>query len=140
MMKSLTQLSIVTLVAGTLGCSFAARNAEMYQNDTRALLETKNAEIRQCYDTALEQDPTASGTVVVTFTVQSETGRIVDVVVDPARTAAPEMLGACVARSLATLQLDPPDQNDGQATYVFEFTVGQPAAAEAPAAAPPPPG
>jgi hypothetical protein len=140
MKQSLTHLTIAGLLGGALGCSFAARDAEMYRNDTRALLETKNAEIKQCYDETLKTDPTASGSMAVRFTVQSETGRIVDASIDTARTTAPDALGVCVARAISTLALTPPDANDGQATFVYEFTVG-PAPAPAPASPePPPPG
>ena len=137
MMKQLlTHLTVLASVAGALTCSCAARNAEMYRDDTRKLLEKKNAEIHQCYNEVLKTDPTASGTVVVKFTVQSDTGKIVDAEIDPQRSGAPPALGVCIQQAITALTLDPPDGNDGQATFVYEFTVG-PAPAPEPAPAPP---
>jgi len=133
MKQSLMYLTVAALLSGAIGCSFAARNPESYRDDTQALLETKRAEIEQCYDRELETDSTASGTVVVTFTVQSETGKIIDAAIDRQRTSAPDTLGACVTQTIATLRLAPPDQSDGNATFVYEFTVGpSPAAQPAP--------
>ena len=144
MMKhSLMPLAVAALLGGTVACSFAARGPKMYEEDTRKLLETKQADIQQCYDQVLEADSTASGTVVVTFTVQAETGKIVNPAVDPQRTSAPEPVGACVTQAIDGLVLEPPDQNDGNATFAYEFKIGPaPAPAQpapAPAATPAPP-
>jgi hypothetical protein len=38
----------------------------------------------------------------------------------PESTAAPE-LGQCIVSALEGLQLDPPDEREGDATFVWEF-------------------
>ncbi|HMR74495.1 MAG TPA: AgmX/PglI C-terminal domain-containing protein [Polyangiaceae bacterium] len=134
MKKFLMPLSL-TLLAAATGCSFAARSPEMYRDDTSALLETKNAEIKACYDQQLQVNQAAAGTVRVTFMVQKDTGTIVDPQVDAAGTTAPAEVSTCVINSINGLQLAPPDQSDGQATYTWEFVTEAPPAA--PVEAPP---
>ena len=119
---SKTMLTLVLLGAAVSGCSFHARDADSYRKETRALLETKNAEIKNCYDTELVKNPKLSGTVVVKFTVEKETGKICG------RQAqqegdAPEGLGQCVIKAIAGLALDPPDEREGDATFSWEFAV-----------------
>ena len=135
MKKILMPFSLVLLAAAT-GCSFAARSPEMYRDDTAALLETKNAEIRACYDQQLQANQTAAGTVRVQFMVQKDTGMIVDPQVDAAGTTAPAEVSTCVVNAINGLTLTPPDQNDGQATFTWEFVAGG-APAEVPAEPPP---
>jgi hypothetical protein len=102
------------------GCSFHARDADSYRKETRALLETKNAEIKNCYDTELVKDPKLSGTVVVKFTVAKETGKISNPKLSK-KGDAPESLGQCVVKAIDGLALDPPDARDGDATFSWEF-------------------
>ena len=123
MKQSLIALTSLALVAAATACSFAARDAKMYEADTAKLLATKNAEIKQCYDAVLQANPTVSGTVVVRFTVAEETGKIVDAAVVPEGTTAPPELGQCVVQSISTLALQPGDNNPGHATFMYEFTV-----------------
>ncbi len=118
-----TTLCAAALCFGLLGgCSFHARDAESYRKVTRELLETKNADIKSCYDAALKQDPKAAGTVVVRFTVKKETGKITSPQVDAASTA-PAGLGQCVVNAIDGLAIDPPDARDGDATFRWEFEV-----------------
>lgn len=117
-----TSFALTALLA-VAGCSFAARSPEMYRDDTSALLDTKNAEIKACYDQALQNNASAAGTVRVQFTVQKDTGTIVDAAADPAGTTAPPEVATCVINSINGLQLTPPDQSDGQATFTWEFVV-----------------
>ena len=113
---------IVTLsLAGLAGCSFIARDADMYRTDTRALLETRNADIKACYDNALASNPAQSGTVVVNFTVEKKTGALTNVAVDPDQSTAPAGLQTCVTEALASLTLEQPDRRDGQATFTYQF-------------------
>jgi hypothetical protein len=119
-------------LVGLSGCSFAARSPEMYRDDTKAVLETKNNDIRACYDGVLASTPGVGGKVTVTFDVETEGGKIVNVVVDKANTTAPAPVAECVTKSLAGLGLNPPDKRLGQATFVYEFAVPPPAAAAAP--------
>jgi hypothetical protein len=99
----------------------------MYRDDTAALLETKNADVKACYDEALKVDKEAQGRVTVRFLVEHDTGRIINVSADPAGTTAPEPLTKCVIDSLQGLALSPADKRDGDATYVYDFTVAPPA-------------
>jgi hypothetical protein len=123
-MKSIKLMTVpvVALCAvGTMGCSFAKRSPEMYREDTRALLETKSGELQACYDSYLKSDKSASGNVTVFFVVQKETGKITRAEVKDAN--APQALQDCVTSSLVGLTLDPPDADDGHATFTYEFHV-----------------
>jgi hypothetical protein len=114
---------IALLCLGALaGCSFHARDAASYRKDTRALLETKNDDLKGCYDAELKKDPKVGGTVVVTFKVAKKTGQIIGAKVDPSSTA-PESLGRCVVQAIGGLALQPPDERDGDATFRWEFQV-----------------
>lgn len=115
-------LSVVAACAfGAMGCSFAKRGPDMYREDTRALLETKSSELKACYDSYLTSDKTASGSVTVFFVVQKETGKVTKAEVQDA--SAPQALQDCVTSSLVGLSLDPPDADDGHATFTYEFQV-----------------
>ena len=105
-------------------CSFHARDAEGYRKVTRELLETKNADIKSCYDAELVKDPKVSGTVVVKFTVKKDTGKITAPSLDGSSTA-PAALGECVVKAIDGLTLDPPDARDGDATFRWEFQAKQ---------------
>ncbi len=128
----------IALVAVTSACSFHARGPDQYRDDTQALLESKTPEIKACYDGILKTNTAAGGTVRINFKVQEETGKIFETQVDPNGTTAPPELGECVVRTIDGLQLTPPDENMGIATYTWEFRAEQ-AAAPAPEAAPAPP-
>jgi hypothetical protein len=120
-MKTLTWTLLPLTCAAALGCSFHARDAESYRKDTRALLETRNQDIKSCYDLELQRDPKATGTVVVKFTVENETGKIVEPKVDEVASSAPTTLGQCVVRAIDGLALEPPDERKGNATFRWEF-------------------
>lgn len=121
-MKAQLLLMAGALIAAS-GCGAGARLPENYKQDTRALLETRNPDIKACYDEALEQDKSLSGTVVVHFIVESETGMVKEAAVLPESTA-PEALGACIVNAISGLTLEPPDINDGDATFVWQFQAG----------------
>jgi len=108
----------------TVACAFSAcavRDASMYRDDTRKLLEKKESVLRQCYDAELQKDPQAGGKVIVSFTVQKDTGAIVDPKVDDLQSTPNRVLRKCVVDSLQGLTLDPPDERDGEATFTWEF-------------------
>lgn len=117
------RLLAVSVLSGVTGCSFYARGPEDYRKDTRALLETRNPQIKTCYDEALKSSTGASGTVVVNFTVEEKTGKIKDPTVLP-RSTAPAPLGECIVNALDGLALEPPDQRKGDATFTWEFQRG----------------
>ena len=128
-----TPLLILVSLATLAGCSFAARSPEMYRDDVKAVLETKNAEIRACYDGLLKGTPGVAGKVTVTFDVQEDTGNITNVKADKAQTTAPPAVVDCVIKSLGGLAIKPADARLGQGTWVYEFAPpGPPAPAPAP--------
>lgn len=124
-------LTASVLALCSAACSFHARGPDQYRDDTRALLESKTPEIKACYDGMLQTQQSVAGTVRVKFKVQEETGKIVEVEVDPAGTTAPPELAQCVVRSIDGLVLQPPDENPGIASFSWEFQAE-------PVAAPPP--
>ena len=115
-------IATATLLASfSAGCSFIARGEDQYRTDTRALLETRNADIRACYDKALDGNAGLSGDVVVNFTVEKKTGTIANVTAAEGSTA-PDSLQTCVVTALEGLQLTPEDRRDGQATFTYTFS------------------
>jgi hypothetical protein len=107
----------------------------MYRDDTTKVLETKQADIRACYDNVLKGTPGAGGKVTVKFEIETEGGKIQNVIVDKPNTTAPDALGECVKKNIEGLAINPPDKRLGQAEYVYEFSVpASPGVAAAPAA------
>jgi hypothetical protein len=113
------------------GCSFHARSTEDYLADTRSVVETQNKSIKECYDVELATDPKSEGTVVVNFIVEKKTGKIMNATVDESQTKASPALAQCVVQAVDGLQLDPPDQREGQATFSWRFKANAPAPAAA---------
>jgi hypothetical protein len=124
------KLAVVAPLLLSAGCSFYARSPEDYLKVTRELVETKNSSIKECYDVALQTNETVSGTVVVNFTVEKKTGKILNPVVDP-KSTAPAELSQCVVSAIDGLTLDPADAREGQATFTWNLEVGAPPAAPA---------
>ena len=124
-MKSLSFVLMCLVAFASIGCSFHARSAEDYRKDTRALLESRNSDIKSCYDAALKADPKVSGVVVVKFTVEAETGNILNPQSVAGRTSAPESVTQCVITAISGLSLQPPDAREGDAEYTWEFEVNQ---------------
>jgi hypothetical protein len=124
-MKSLSLITVIVLAAGAMGCStqFVMRDTDTYRQDTRMLLSTKNGEIKACYDTQLKADPKTSGSIVVNFKLEAETGKVLNVQLDETKSMAPEALKQCVLKAMDSLVLDPPDQNEGVASFSWEFRV-----------------
>jgi hypothetical protein len=98
----------------------------MYRDDTKAVLETKNNDIRACYDGVLKTAPGAAGKVTVKFEVETEQGKIVNVAVDKPNTTAPDPVAECVTKSITGLGISPPDKRVGQASFVWEFSAPAP--------------
>lgn len=115
--------ALIGFALAAVGCSGAIRTAEPYRDDVAKVLESKNADVKACYDSILKSDKTKSGQVTVHFLVEAKTGAFKDV-----KTDGPAELGACVSSALSGLVLTPGDANNGDATFVYEFTVGEPAA------------
>ncbi|TPV92593.1 MAG: AgmX/PglI C-terminal domain-containing protein [Myxococcales bacterium FL481] len=133
--KALFVAGLLTVVSSA--CTLYAREADEYQRVTRELVDAHGPAIKSCYDTALVADAAASGTVVVAFTVERKSGRVVGATA-AAGTTAPPALSSCVITAMNGLQLDPPDRRDGLATFTWEFKANRPRpSASAPAASAP---
>jgi hypothetical protein len=102
------------------GCGFT-RTPEAYRDDTRAVLEKKNDDIRACYDGVLKTSPGLSGNVTVKFDVQEDTGKIANVTVDKAASTVPDPVADCVTKTIAGLGIAPPDAHKGEGTWVYQF-------------------
>lgn len=116
-----TSFLLAGLLVTMTGCSFAARSAEMYRDDTAAVLATRNDQIRACYNDILKSDPNAGGKVTLTFEVETEEGKIVNIAVDEANTTAPASVAQCVSKNIEGLSIHPPDQRTGLATWSWEL-------------------
>lgn len=103
------------------GCSFAARSSDAYRDATRALLETKNADLESCYSAWLQKDSKTAGVVVVNFKIQPKTGKLTNIKADPAQTTAGKNLTRCVLRALDGLALVPGDEREADASFRWEF-------------------
>jgi hypothetical protein len=125
MQPSTTQATLLTatalLVATLGGC--AVRSAEMYRDDTRKLLDTRQTGLQACYDAELQSHPDAAGKVIVRFSVEDDTGKIVDPKIDDLQSTPNRSLRGCVLDALKDLVLDPPDERKGDATFVWEFQI-----------------
>ncbi len=119
MMKSLAVACV--LFGSAAGCTGTARGLEAYRTDTASLLASRSAPLQSCYDDALKADANAAGTVTVQFVVQKKTGDIANTTIDAAKTTAPKPVGDCVLKTMTGMKLDPPDRNEGRATFVYEF-------------------
>jgi hypothetical protein len=119
-MKTAFLVLALSSLVSVVGCAY--RSPEMYRDDTTKVLETKQDAIRACYDDVLKGTPGAGGTVVVKFEIETEGGKIQNVLVDPSSTA-PAPVGDCVKKNIEGLAIAPPDKRLGQATYTYQFTV-----------------
>lgn len=102
-------------------CSGTSRGLEAYRTDTRRLLETRNIALTSCYDNTLRSNAKLTGTVTIRFVVEKGTGTIKGASVDGAGASPHNLLGDCVLQAIDGLKLEPPDRNEGQATFVYEF-------------------
>lgn len=130
-MKSLLIAFSAVSLASLAGCSFAARSPEMYRDDTKAIFEAKNNDIRACYDGVLASTPGVGGKVTVTFEWETDEGKLQNVAVDKTNTTAPAPVADCVTKNLAGLKIAPQDKRLGQGTWAWEFTAPPPPAAPA---------
>lgn len=129
MMHKLALLAL--LAATTAACAATKRSPQAYRTDTQKVLETRHAQIKTCYDEALKTDAGLAGTVTVRFVVEQKTGAFTKATVDPATSTAKEPLVLCVLNAVAGLKLDPPDTNEGQATFSYELKPSAPPTASA---------
>lgn len=111
----------LVLLATLAACSGTARGLESYRADTQKLLSTRDPQLKSCYDDALKSDPKLAGTVTVQFVVAKQTGEVSGPTIVPAKSTAPKALGQCVLNAVMGLKLQPPDKNEGRASFVYEF-------------------
>jgi hypothetical protein len=116
--------ALLAISAASAGCGGAVRTAEPYRDDVAKVLATKNGDVKACYDNLLKGKKDLAGKVTVKFTVEMKTGAFKDVKIAD----GPPELGTCVSSAVSGLVLSPGDINNGDATFVYEFTVGAPAA------------
>lgn len=119
---------LIAFALVAVGCSGAIRTDKPYRDDVAQVLESKNGEVKACYDNLLKNKKDAAGKVTVHFTVEMKTGAFKDVSAVADGTTAPPELQQCVTSALSGLVLNPGDANNGDATFVYEFNVGAPAA------------
>jgi hypothetical protein len=124
MTKSFVLIGFALVAITGSACSVAVRDADHYRDDVNKVLETKNGDVKACYDGLLQSKKDLAGNVTVHFTVEHKTGVFKDITTD-----GPPELGTCVSNALNGLVLAPPDDgHTGDATFVYAFTVGAPAA------------
>jgi hypothetical protein len=123
MTKSFATIGFVLLAVGSSACAGAIRTADPYRDDVVKVLETKNGDVTACYNEALKTNKALAGTVTVKFAVEMKTGTFKDIKAD-----GPPELSTCVSNALNGLVLTPGDANHGDATFVYQFTPGAPAA------------
>jgi hypothetical protein len=126
-MSRATIMSVSLLVGvGVIGCGGHARSPDEYRDATAAVLATRSAQVRACYDGAYKADPSAQGTVTVQFKVEADTGKFVGAQVVSGN--APDPLKQCILKSFDGALLAPADAQDGDATFQWEFVPPKPAA------------
>ena len=115
------KLAIIAPLLLSVGCTFYARSPEDYRTHTRELLDTRNADVKDCYDVALQTNETVSGNVVVNFTVEKKTGKIMNPTVDDKKSTASAEVASCVVGKIDGLTLSEPDMCDGAATFTWVY-------------------
>ncbi len=126
MMRKIIPLTVLAAAATLTGCAGTKRSPQAYRADTQKVLETRNEQIQGCYNALLASDAAAGGTVTVRFVVEKKTGTFAKATVDPAASTAKEPAVLCVLNAMSGLKLQPPDANEGQATFQYELQPAPP--------------
>lgn len=127
-MYKLVSFTALACIVGASACAGTVRSRDVYRNETQKLLETRTDRLKSCYSEALKTDAQAAGSVTVHFVVEKKTGAVTNAKVDPDKSTAPEALVHCLLDAIAGLRLDPPDANEGQATFTYDFHPEPPSA------------
>ena len=156
------------LVLQGSACVLLIREPEFYQEDVVELVESNEQKdaLTACYETYLDARSVAvqaeqreenglytdiapavgktleaedAGLVVLSFKVAAKTGKLEKPEVDTTRTTAPTEVADCVVSAIEGLELEEPDQYDGEITLAWKFSVGKPRKASPPAPASPGP-
>ena len=123
-MKAQTRRTLgVALLAGSAVAlsACAVRSPEMYRDDTRKLLTGKRSVLEACYDAELQTHPQATGKVIVHFTIERDTGRVLNPKIDDLLSTPNRTLRGCVLDAMRGLVLSPPDERNGDATFTWDF-------------------
>jgi hypothetical protein len=91
-----------------------ARGPDDYRQVTRSLVDKKQGDIEECFGGQ-------KGKVVVNFTVEKKTGKIMNPVVDEKKSTAGADAGTCVASKIDGLGIEQPDMRDGAATFTWNY-------------------
>lgn len=117
LIRTTLRTSVCAFVAiATTAC--IARGPDDYRQVTRSLVDTKKADIETCFG----GEP---GKVVVNFTVEKKTGKIVNALIDDKNSSASAEVGECIVGKIEGLALsDPemPDMRDGAANFTWQLT------------------
>lgn len=106
-----TCLALALALAAT---ACIARGPDDYRSVTRSLVDTKKSEIEDCFGGK-------KGNVVINFTVEKKTGKIVNPAVDEKASTAGTEVATCVASKIDGLGIDQPDMRDGAATFTWRY-------------------
>lgn len=116
-------LLLLAAVSGSSAC--AVRSPEMYRDDTRKLLTSKRPVLAACYDAELQTHPQADGKVIVHFTIERDSGRVLNPRIDDLLSTPNRTLRGCVLDAMRDLILAPPDDRNGSATFTWEFKLAR---------------
>jgi hypothetical protein len=100
------------LALATTAC--IARGPDDYRKVTRSLVDTKQGDIEDCFGGE-------KGKVVVNFTVEKKTGKIMNPTVDDKKSTASAEVASCVVGKIDGLTLGEPDMRDGAATFTWVY-------------------
>lgn len=114
---------LALMLSAASGC--AVRSPEMYRDDTRKLLSAKRPVLAACYDAELQTHPQATGKVIVHFTIERDSGRVLNPRIDDLLSTPNRTLRGCVLDAMQGLVLDPPDERNGDATFTWEFRLAR---------------
>jgi RNA polymerase sigma factor (sigma-70 family) len=82
-----------------------------------------------CYKTALEDEPTLGGRLVVNFTIEGEAdvgGLVTESAIDADQSEIKNAeMNRCVQETMFALEIDPPTSGSVQVTYPFEFRTAE---------------
>lgn len=114
MNKSTVFRTIVCFGIALATSACIARGPDDYRKVTRSLVDTKNSQIEDCFN----ETP---GKVVVNFTVEKKTGKIMNATIDDKKSTASAEVSSCVVSKIDGLTLNEPDMRDGAATFTWVF-------------------
>lgn len=124
-MTARTPIGLLLLAALSGASACAVRTPEMYRDDTRQLLTSKRPVLAACYDAELQTHPQADGKVIVHFTVERDSGRVLNPRIDDLLSTPNRTLRGCVLDAMRGLMLAPPDDRNGDATFTWEFKLAR---------------